>query len=140
MLLVKTIIKQSTIAGIGLFADEDILKNAKIWIFSENIDRKFSQKDIELSPPVVQEQIRIYSYLSKASKLYIYPADNGRFMNHSSNPNVDVVFTDESEEDVNIAARDIAKGEELMINYEKFDQEFASYKDTYKWYVYFQSA
>lgn len=131
MLLVKTVVKESGIAGRGLFADEDISQGTKVWVFEESVDLAFSKDDVSSRSQVIQEDIKTYAYLSKVSGRYIYPADNGRFMNHSFSPNIDVTFSEESDEDIDIAARDIKKGEELTINYEQFDKEFASYKDTY---------
>jgi hypothetical protein len=131
MLLVKTIIKNSAIAGTGLFADEDIPRGTKIWIFKEGVDLKISKKQLARRSTLVQSHTRTYAYFSKTTNKYVLPTDNARFMNHSFNPNVDVIFNEESDEDINIAARNIKKGEELTINYEKFDQEFSSYANTY---------
>lgn len=132
MLVVRTFIKESSIAGIGLFADQDIPRGAKIWIFQKDFDLVLSPSTISHLPVIAQEHLHKYAYVSKSTGLTICPTDNGRFMNHSSTPNVAVLFTDESPEDINTAARDIKKGEELTINYENFDVEFSTYKDTYR--------
>ncbi len=132
MLHVKTTLKPSHVSGIGLFANENIVKGITIWTFQKNFDIRFSREQLMLLPLQAQEQFRVYAYLSKKTHLYIYPADNGRFINHSPTPNIIVVFNDSSEEDINIASRDIVCDEELTINYQDFDSEFENYKNSYR--------
>lgn len=127
MLHVKTIVGTSPIAGIGLFTDQDIFKGTIVWLFQKGFDLKLDPKAISNFPEVAQDYLSTYAYASKQSGLLICPMDNGRFLNHSTNPNLDVIFKDGVAEDINIANRDIKKGQELTIDYQMFDSEFSLY-------------
>lgn len=74
-----------------------------------------------------------YAYLDPKKKLYVLCADNARFFNHSSTPNVIAKNNDPASiEDVDVAARDIKSGEELTYNYEGMDMNFETYKSKLK--------
>lgn len=115
MLLVKTKIGPSKIHGIGLFADEFILKGTKIWVFNPLIDLSFSKSDLKKLSSFSQEQLHKYYFLDKKTQRYILCGDDARFFNHSDNPNCD-----DHIDNITIAIRDIKKGEELTVNYKLF--------------------
>lgn len=123
MLLVKTRIGLSSIDGIGLFADQFIPKGSRVWQWSDGFDIRMHPSELErLSQPALQIFLR-YSYLSKRTGLYVLCFDNSRFLNHSDNPNLRDASASDSEEGIDIAARDIEPGEELTSNYHDFDAE-----------------
>jgi SET domain-containing protein len=116
MLLVKTTLKTSLIpgAGLGCFAAEFIPEGTVIWEFNPLIDKLFTQSDVEQFTKLEQEFINTYCY--KHDGLYYLCVDNGRFINHSNNPNTreDVV------KQTTIAYRDIRIDEEIVSNYAHF--------------------
>jgi len=120
--MVKTVLKESQIEGIGLFANQDILKGTCVWEFKEGFD-------LEIDPAMTlslsnhsREQFLKYAYLSKKSNNYILCFDDARFFNHCDSPNVSChPNVDSLIEDICIANRDILKGEELTCNYLDFD-------------------
>lgn len=121
MLLVKTKIGPSNIAGIGLFAAESIKKDTPVWKFQEGFDLKLSESQFkELSEPA-QEQVLNYCYFDPILHLYIICSDDARFFNHSDNPNVN---SGTNHDHVDCASRDIEIGEELTQNYKIFDGNF----------------
>ena len=63
-----------------------------------------------------------YGYIDPRLNRYILGCDEVRFFNHSDTPNVVPDFT-RDRHGVDIAARDIAAGEELTVNYEWVDGE-----------------
>ena len=123
MLLIKTKIRESKIHGIGLFADEFIPKGTEIWKFTPGFDQKFTREQILSFPDLLQIYIYKYSWRSKKSKLYIFSADNGKYFNHSDNPNALSEYRDDEEEVVTVATKDIEIGEEILDNYNSFDDE-----------------
>jgi SET domain-containing protein len=115
MITVKTIIHPSLIAGIGLFADQDIPKGTVVWKYNSELDLLFSKDQIEVLSPASKKQFLNYAFLDKKYDKYMLCGDDGRFFNHSEMPNCD-----DSAEDITIALRDIQKGEELTVNYVSF--------------------
>jgi hypothetical protein len=123
MLLVKTKVKNSQIHGLGLFADEFIPKGTVIWKFTSGFDLKFTKEQILSFPDLLQIFIYTYAWKSKKSELYCHAVDDGRFFNHSENPNSLSEYRDDEEESVNVALRDIQIGEEITDNYSSFEDE-----------------
>lgn len=121
MLLVKTRLAPSPIAGIGLFADEDIKKGTVTWRFMAAYDRLLSEADISNLPEPARTNILDHAYLDAASGLFVLCADNARFMNHADDPNTAGVHDAGSIEGYDVATRDIAAGEELTCDYRTFD-------------------
>jgi hypothetical protein len=125
MLLVKTTLKESPIAGIGLFAAEDIGKGTRVWGFEPKMDILYTREDIESLPPTGRTQIMNYAYLDKERNKYLLCGDDARFFNHSDNPNCD----ETAENDSTFAKRDISRGEELTINYKEFYGNMAEHPE-----------
>lgn len=113
MLCVKTVLKQSSIHGIGLFADEDIKKGTIVWRYNPLIDIILSQREIDSLKEGCRNQILNYSFKTKDGD-YVLVSDDNRFINFSIEPNIDDVADIESP---SIANRDIKKGEELTCDY-----------------------
>ncbi|KAA9339984.1 SET domain-containing protein [Adhaeribacter soli] len=131
MLLVKTRLGQSKISGIGLFADQFISKGAIIWKYTEGVDLKLSDEQLaELEKEYPLDNLKKYLYRSKSSHLHILCGDDGRFINHSFQPNTS--DTSEDDEGFTIAASDIQPGEEITSDYNGFDKDFDDYKGMLK--------
>ncbi len=126
MLMVKTKLGPSKTQGLGLFADEDILKGT---IFLKDCPYRGGYLDLiewseeewkMLEQKLSKEsfrQIKRYSYKYK-DMTYNLELDNARFINHSENPNIA-----EDEFGNDIAVKGIKKGEEILINYKTFCDE-----------------
>lgn len=123
MLYVKTHVAQSKIHGLGIFADEFIPRGTVIWKFTQGFDQKFTREQILSFPEILQIYIYKYSWKGTKSKMYCFSSDNGKYFNHSSNPNTMSNYVDSEEEVVTTAVRDIQIGEELTDNYSSFEAD-----------------
>lgn len=123
MLCVKTKIKESSIHGIGLFADEFIKKGTVIWRFTPGFDLKLTEEEILKLPEAVQIYLSRYMWKSKKSGKYCFSSDNGKFFNHSNDQNCSSEYFDEEEESLVIALKDISLEEELTDNYSSFEDD-----------------
>ena len=100
----------------GIFAAASISKGTRIWTLNEQFDRLLSDDDILALPPAQREFVDRYGYPHTTKPgLTIVEIDNGRFMNHSDDPN-----TDFRNPEFGFAIRDIAEGEEITCDYEQF--------------------
>lgn len=127
MLLVKTKIGPSKIHGIGLFADQFIPKGMPVWKFRKGFDLKYTESELnQLSPPARNQFLHYcYSYKDESGHYYVVCADDYRFLNHSTNPNLTNVETPGEEEGIDIAIKDIQVGEELLCDCREFDENCA---------------
>jgi SET domain-containing protein len=123
MLLVETYIAESPGKGMGLFSKHLIPKGTVIWQFVEGFDIKVHQDKYETLTSVQKNFIDTY-FWKEGNYLYS-SCDNSNFQNHSNNPN-----SIGSGENKMIAARDIFPNEEILVNYESFDDDFDLYKQT----------
>ena len=116
MLEVKTYIDKSTIpgAGFGCFTDQFIKKGKVIWRFNPFFDRIYTDDNMLLMSNLEIDFINTYAYMHNG--LYFLCIDNGRFFNHSYEPNT----IDPSNEYVTYASRDILRGEEILSDYRNF--------------------
>lgn len=130
MLYVKTKVKESTIEGVWLFALEFIPKWTIIWKFTPWFDLKYTKEEIEALPKQAQEYLERYIWLSKKSKKYCFSIDNGKYFNHSENPNTLSEYYEDEEEAVTKAIKDIQIWEELTDDYSSFESdEWYNYED-----------
>lgn len=116
MYTVKTYLDRSSIAGVGVFAGENVPKGTVIWTMVEGFDRVFTAEQFASFPVRAQEHIRRHGYLHRG--VFYLDADHGPFTNHSDNPNSVTL----SQKEI-VASRDIKKGEEITCNYYEFDEE-----------------
>lgn len=121
MLMVKTRLGLSEIAGIGLFADQDIPMGTETWRFMRGFDRLLTREEIDSLPEPARSDILDHTYLDAASGLFVLCADNARFMNHADEPNTAGVHEPGAIEGYDIAIRDIRAGEEMTCDYRTFD-------------------
>ena len=121
MLLVPTYVRPSQVEGVGVFAAQDIPAGTLIWRLDERFDRLIHRRDVTDQPETVRQFIERYAYpYPHGPDLLIVELDNGRFMNHSDEPNTDFL-----DPDAGFTRRAIAADEELLCNYSEFDPGFA---------------
>jgi uncharacterized protein len=118
MLLVKTYLDKSAIHGIGVFADELIRKDAKIWRFVIGFDRYYSRKQLAKLPKPAREHIKLHGY--QWGREILLSMDYDTFMNHSENPNT--YFRN----GYVIARRTIRKGTEITNDYRAFEAAYCA--------------
>jgi SET domain-containing protein len=120
MMLVSNYLGQSAIHGTGLFAGEDIAKGTKIWEFIPGLDVEMDEALLTHTNPNIARFLQRYSYPHPEQQgRIILDGDNGRFMNHSENPNTDFTQTK-----VGYARFDIPRGTEFTTNYNEFAPNF----------------
>jgi len=121
MLTVKTELKNSSVAGLGVFATEFIQKGALVWIFAEDLDRVFTRDDVNIFSK--DECVFLYKYATIGAKhldTLILAVDNARFINHSDTPNIEYSKSGGVVEYPCKSLRDIRVGEEITQNYNEF--------------------
>jgi SET domain-containing protein len=116
MLLVETYVKDSSIAGAGLgcYAAEFIPKDTLIWVFDGEIDRKYSKAEYDLFTSSQKAFIDTYAYMN--DEHYYLCVDNGRFFNHSEQPNTYESKTEQK----TYTLVDIQKNDEIVSDYSHF--------------------
>ncbi len=121
MLLVKTKIQSSDVAGMGLFANELIPKGTYIWRFKKGFDIRVDKNYPETLQEPAKSFFMTYAYQNPDTMNYVLCADDARFFNHSDTPNTYCVADPEDEDAANVASCDIQAGEEITIDYREFD-------------------
>lgn len=116
MMLVRCRTGPSPIDGLGVFAGEPIATGQAVWRLDPDLDRVLPAETLIRMPVVQQEFFSRYAYFDEARGALVLCCDDARFMNHSPTPNVSSVH-----DDVCVALRDIAAGEELACNYHHLD-------------------
>ena len=120
MLLIANYVGPSSIEGVGVFAAEPIAKGTIIWTLDERFDQVLSPAEIAALGEQQRQFVERYGYShTLRPDLTVLELDNGRFMNHSDQPNTE--FTDPH---IGWAIRDIAEGEEITCNYAEFEPGF----------------
>ncbi len=120
MLLVRVRLAPSPIHGIGVFAVDPIPSGAAVWRFTPGLDLDLDPRVLDAQPALARESLLHYGYIDPRLNRYILGCDEVRFFNHSDTPNVIPDFSLDRY-GVDIAARDIAVGEELTVDYEFVD-------------------
>jgi SET domain-containing protein len=116
MLQIKTKLDKSSNHGIGLFADQFIKKGTVTWKYTPEFDVSYDKEQVDKMPSIAKKRFLDFSYFDFKINKYILCFDDQRFINHSKNPNIS------SKPEIDIANRDIQKGEELTCNYEDYEQ------------------
>jgi SET domain-containing protein len=113
MLTIKTKLYKSSIAGIGLFADQDILKGEVVWRMNNLSVLTITPNEYnnlsQIEKDFIQE--KDYFWVDEHSN-YMIPIDDSRFINHSCNPNII-----DLDDNTCVASKDIKREEELTIDY-----------------------
>ena len=119
MILVKTTLGVSAKHGIGLFADQFIKKGTVTWEYAPEFDTAFTEEQIARMSEPAQKIFWHYAFYDKKQDKHVLCFDDQRFINHDKDsPNI----TSTPYKDT--AARDIQKGEELLCNYDGFDDTY----------------
>jgi len=117
MFKVATVVKESSIDGIGVFAAEFIPEGTITWVYDEEKDLYISKNDyILLLSEKTRKYFDKYAYSDKYGNFYLC-GDNAKFENHSDTPNQ--YYNSFTKTD--IAAVDIEVGQELTVDYFCFD-------------------
>lgn len=120
MMIVPNYVGPSAIEGVGIFAGAPIAKGAVIWTLHDQYDLLLTAAEIQAMDALQRDFVERYGYPHMTRPgLTVVEYDNGRFMNHSEDPNTD--FTDPV---IGYATRNIAAGEEITCNYRDFDPAF----------------
>ena len=120
MLMVPTYVGPSRIEGVGVFAARPIRTGETVWILDERFDLLIPQGDLGGLSTLHRDFLERYGYPHMTCPgILVLEFDNGRFMNHSENPN-----TDFRRPDMAWATRAIDEGEEITCNYADFDPSF----------------
>lgn len=122
VLLIPVEVRQSAIHGLGVFAGAPVRAGEIVWQFDPGIDQLHPVAWLETQPEHVRRFVGTYCVLSLDKRHYYVLGDQTIFVNHSNAPNMEP--RDEllvNGEGVVVAARDIAAGEELTIDYGTID-------------------
>ncbi len=125
-LKVKTYVGPSQIAGIGVFAGEDIAEGTLTWAWDPAIDRVYSRAEVAAMAEPLKSFLDKYAYWDDTVGGFALCGDNARFMNHADEPCVRGSFEGYPVGGCDFAARLIRKGEELTCDYRTFDGETAA--------------
>lgn len=116
-------LKKSKIEGVGVFALREIPKNTELFVSSlTQKSAKFTATELKKIPREVWQMIESFLVLEKDGAVEIPEGgfeglDMSFYLNHSKTPNVKITSGGEAF----VTLRKIKKGEELTINYQKFD-------------------
>ena len=120
MILVRTKLAPSAIHGIGLFADEFLPEGTVTWEFCPDFDSAFSEQDIGRMSAPARAQFLRYAYFDKDLARYVLCFDDQRFINHTPHELANIHSTPRRD----VAARDILPGEELLCDYNHYDDTY----------------
>ena len=118
MLQVKTTIDKSNMHGIGLYAAQFIPKGTVTWEYTPEFDNCYPLDCIKRMPKHIKKRFLDYSYIDYKQNKYVLCFDDQRFINHSNKPNI------KSTPNMDVALRDIKKGEEMTCNYEDYEKNW----------------
>lgn len=117
-------LRPSPIAGLGLFAKERIPRGTLLWKYSEQSVKTFHNTHEILESFKTRTPESILHFLEHA---YCWDGhvceiqDDGRFWNHSKNPNTGSSLEVNEDLASSFALRDIEAGEELLDDYSQHD-------------------
>ena len=123
-------IMPSKLGGVGVFAVRNIPKGTNPFEILDACSwHKFAPADLEGLDEEVLRMIDDFFVVEKDGTVYIPQVGlNGLnisyFLNHSTQPNVEVVGDAKDEATIFKTIREIKKGEELMVSYASFDEKW----------------
>lgn len=122
MIQVAHCVGPSAIAGAGLMAGTDIAPGTIIYRYDPRFVLILTDAELAAMPAAVGAEFIKYCYRGKGEHRLVgawyYCADDARFFNHSDTPNA---VWDEAA-DAYLAARAIARGEEITCDYRSFSE------------------
>jgi len=117
MLLVSAASGPSRIHRLGLFSRQAILAGMKIAEYRAGFDIALTPKEVEALPGAARAQFLRHAFYARSLRRYICDGDDGRFTNHSDDPN------SRQEGGASYAVRDIRPNEEITLDYRALDGE-----------------
>lgn len=115
MLVVMAVSGPSRIHRLGLFSQQFIPAGTKIAEFREGFDIALTDTEIAALPKSARAQFLRHAFWSSALQRHVCDGDDGRFTNHSDQPN------SQQADLASFAVRDIAAGEEITLDYGALD-------------------
>tara|TARA_R100001510_G_C7578744_1_gene152519 strand:+ start:341 stop:751 length:411 start_codon:yes stop_codon:yes gene_type:complete len=120
MLRVDTYLKNIEGKGISLISNEKIKKGSTVWVFDPMLDIIIPSSIVKSIKKTdhsgnFTKLIETYSAYDKTKDCYYLSIDNCRFINHSSQPNIE---EDPLDNERFIAKHNIMPGDEITIDYE----------------------
>lgn len=121
MILVKTKLGQSCKHCTGLLADQFIPKGTTTWEYNPLFDSAFTEEEVNQMSEAARKQFLHYAYFDKDLNKHVLCFDDQRFINHSAiKEDINILSTPRKD----IAIRDIQPGEELLCDYDGFDNTY----------------
>lgn len=115
MLTIKHSVRPSSIAGLGIFADETIPAGSLVWKNHTDSELILDIAIFETMSDYMKNNFKHYGYLDIETNQWKLPLDNSRFMNHSDHANLS-----QDEDGNSIANKTIEKNEEITCDYRSF--------------------
>ena len=116
MMLVRCYLAPSAIEGLGVFCRDDIRAGQNVWRYEPLVDVSIPEASIAALEPHMREFLDRYAYPDwNRPGHVILEGDEGRFMNHADEPNLDFSSTTQG-----LARWDIPAGTELTCHYGTF--------------------
>lgn len=119
MLLIKVYLAPSAIHGIGIFAQDDLLPHQKIWTYTYNFDKRFTDTEFHALPAEARSYMERYGF--HEDDYYYLDGDHFKYINHSDTPNIIYRKTEPDMTGDLFTASPIKAGTELLCNYLDFD-------------------
>jgi len=114
-MMVRAVVAPSSIHGLGLFAADRVPAGATVWRFHPMIDRTFDyRRALRELPTAAVAFLERYGHVDH-ERGPVLCTDDARFMNHEDKPSLV-----EGPAGVDLAARDLAAGDELTCDYRLF--------------------
>lgn len=114
--------------GFGVFATKDILKGTLVWKWDPKDHIALHEETLKAILKRMDTDKQRHDYLqycyTQEPGQVVYELDNGKFTNHSKDPNTGIDFYHDMTMQHNFALRDIRKGEEITEDYEKNGSNF----------------
>lgn len=111
-----------TLHGLGVFATKNILRGQAVYRREPTFTLCLPRSQFDSLPENVRTKMLSYTYFGKGEHrlqhAMYFDADDSRFLNHSSTPNLMPV----GDGNVYLAREDIAAGEELCCDYRDFSE------------------
>ncbi|MBL9176251.1 MAG: SET domain-containing protein [Verrucomicrobiales bacterium] len=122
MMLIRTVVRPSSIHGMGLFAVERIPRGTEVWRYESGFDRSIPGEAVNALPSLARDHVHWFAYQSREDGQWILSGDHTCFMNHSDSPNTGTL-PGSRPPITTVALREIAAGEELTCDYRAFDAQ-----------------
>lgn len=129
VLLVPTRLRPSPRHGLGVFAAAPIEAGTVVWRFEPGLDLEFTPDRVAGLPAHVRRWFDHFGYRDRRTGLWVLCFDDARFMNHADDPNTRPDFGIDPPRGVDVAATQIAEGEEITSDYATFELQPRGFVD-----------